>query len=166
MKIAFYPGSFDPITLGHLDIVDQALPLFDEVYIAIGHNAQKKRMFSIREALELIDRSIVERWPDPHVAKKISYGTYSGSLITAAEEAGASAILRGIRQVSDFNDEFRLNGVIKMVSEIPVIYSICRHQFLHVASSTVKEMSSLGHPVDKLVTKCVDRALKEHYDQD
>lgn len=159
MSRAAYAGSFDPITRGHLDIVDQALKVFDKVVIGIGQNAAKQPRFDLDERQRLIKESIEQRW-ETDDRDRISVVTFSRSIIDFAKDAQATAIVRGLRQVSDFADEFRMNGIVSRSSDIPMVYFICRAEFLHVASSTVKEMAELGLPIGWLVTPAVEAALK------
>ncbi|WP_052249762.1 pantetheine-phosphate adenylyltransferase [Tateyamaria sp. ANG-S1] len=164
-----YAGSFDPITRGHLDVVSKALKTFDIVHIAIGTNVKKRRMFEIAESVDLIEKSLVETWPQS--ARKDSKGALlkgtleigefeNKSLIRYANQIGATHIVRGLREASDFNEEFMLHGVAARIDpSILTIHFICEPEFLHVSSSTAKELDSMGEPIDWLVTPSVQDAF-------
>ena len=167
---ALYAGSFDPITRGHLDIIGKALMTFDAVHIAIGTNVQKQRAFGVEESLRLIERSIVEQWPEAAGDANASSGLFGGaleigdyvnqSLIAYARQIGATHIVRGLRQASDFNEEFNLHGVAGRIDpSIPMVHFICEGQFLHVSSSTAKELDGIGEDIGWLVMPSVEAAF-------
>ncbi len=165
---ALYAGSFDPITRGHLDIIDKAMMTFDAVHVAIGTNVKKQRAFSVGESLRLIARSVVEQWPEAAgpdgvalFGGALEIGEYTGqSLIAYARQIGATHIVRGLREASDFSEEFRLHGVAgRMDPSIPMVHFICEAQFLHVSSSTAKELDAMGEGVGWLVMPSVEAAF-------
>jgi pantetheine-phosphate adenylyltransferase len=165
---ALYAGSFDPITRGHLGIIGKALATFDALHIAIGTNVRKQRMFAIDESLRLIRGSVVEHWPeagrgggDALFDGALEVSEFSNqSLIKYARRIGATHIVRGLRQASDFNEEFNLHGVAERIdSAIPMVHFICEAQFLHVSSSTAKELDLMGEGIDWLVMPCVAAAF-------
>lgn len=167
---ALYAGSFDPITRGHLDIIGKALMTFDAVHVAIGTNVRKQRAFSVEESLELIDRSIVELWPEADVRSPggamfkgaLETGEYvNQSLIRYARTIGATHIVRGLREASDFNEEFNLHGVAARIDPtIPMVHFICDAPFLHVSSSTAKELDMMGEDIAWLVMPSVQTAFR------
>ena len=158
MTKALYVGSFDPITLGHLDIARQAALVFDTVHIGIGHNPKKQSMFTLDQRVWLIRESIKECGLD---ADRITVGHYDGSMMQEARDQRATAIVRGLRQISDFGDEFTINGMVaRAIPEIPLTYFICRQDFLHVSSSSVKEMASLNEDISWMVAPCVQALLR------
>lgn len=172
---ALYAGSFDPITRGHLDIIGKALMTFDAVHVAIGTNVKKQRAFGVEESLRLIERSIVEHWPEA-VAKAselpsgdllfegaLEVGEYTNqSLIAYARKIGATHIVRGLREASDFNEEFKLHGVAGRIDpSIPMVHFICEAQFLHVSSSTAKELDAMGEGIGWLVMPSVEAAFAD-----
>lgn len=169
MTKALYAGSFDPVTRGHLDIIGKALLTFDAVHVAIGTNVRKSRSFGVEESQRLIMRSIVEHWPDAADGAQgdtlfdgaLQVGEFTNqSLIAYARKIGATHIVRGLREASDFNEEFTLHGVAGRIDPtIPMVHFICEAQFLHVSSSTAKELSSVGEKIDWLVMPCVEAAF-------
>lgn len=153
MKKALYVGSFDPITLGHLDIIRQALLVFDHVTIGIGINPKKTPAWTETERTIMIAASIDEVGLP---SDRIRIMSYQGSMMEAARRIDASGIVRGLRQISDFGDEFTINGMAsRALPDIPMTYFICRQDFLHISSSSVKEMASLREDFKWMVTKCV-----------
>jgi pantetheine-phosphate adenylyltransferase len=168
---ALYAGSFDPITRGHLDIIGKALMTFDAVHVAIGTNIKKQRAFSVEESVRLITQSIVEHWPEAapgatasgellfEGALEVSEYT-NQSLIAYARKIGATHIVRGLREASDFNEEFNLHGVAGRIDpSIPMVHFICEAQFLHVSSSTAKELDAVGEGIGWLVMPSVEAAF-------
>jgi pantetheine-phosphate adenylyltransferase len=160
MRKVVYAGSFDPITRGHLDIIQQALAVWDHVVIAIGVNPTKKRFFPIAQSIDLILTACQEVGIHE---EQITIDSFDGALVRYAERIDATALLRGLRQVSDFEGEFRLNGINAIVSEMPQVYMICHTRFLHVSSSTVKEMVNLDLDIESFVTPSVEAAFALKY---
>ncbi len=170
---ALYAGSFDPVTRGHLDIIGKALMTFDAVHVAIGTNVRKVRIFGVEESLRLIIGSIAERWPEAGVDAEaptqgealfegaLEVGEFTNqSLIAYARKIGATHIVRGLREASDFNEEFNLHGVAERIDpSIPMVHFICEAQFLHVSSSTAKELDAMGEGIGWLVMPCVEAAF-------
>jgi pantetheine-phosphate adenylyltransferase len=161
---ALYAGSFDPITRGHLDIIGKALMTFDAVHVAIGTNVRKQRTFGIEESLRLIERSVVELWPDAGSGLfdgALEIGQYTNqSLIRYSRTIGATHIVRGLREASDFNEEFNLHGVAGRIDpSIPMVHFICDAPFLHVSSSTAKELDMIGEDIGWLVMPSVQAAF-------
>lgn len=161
-KVALYAGSFDPITLGHIDIVRQAQVVFDKVFIMIGKNPRKSRLIPLDQSLILIEQTLHEQGLD---VTRCRFGNYDGSLMEIARKISPTAIVRGLRQASDFNDEFMINGVCaSTIPHIPITYFICDSRYLHVSSSTAKELASHGEDINWLVSPCVEDVLNQLYD--
>jgi len=170
---ALYAGSFDPITRGHLDIIGKALMTFDAVHVAIGTNVRKRRAFGVEESRRLIVRSIIEHWPEAIAATgparaddvlfdgALEVGEYANqSLIAYARRIGATHIVRGLREASDFNEEFNLHGVAGRIDpSMLMVHFICEAQFLHVSSSTAKELDAIGEDIGWLVMPSVEAAF-------
>lgn len=145
MKIAVYPGSFDPITNGHLEIIRRAMNLFDQVIVLLAVNPGKKYTYSVEERLELI-RGAVKGMP--HVNVDVNYGLS----VQYAKEKGAIALVRGLRAVSDFEYEFTLSAGNEFIDgSIDTVFFMSRAESTFISSSTVKELSENGVDVSKLV---------------
>ena len=158
MKRAIYAGSFDPMTKGHWNVVEQAIKVFDEIIIGIGENPTKKRLFSIPETISIIEESLQLRAWD-----HIFVEPFDGVLMRFAQTRRCDAVIRGLRQISDFGDEFTQHGVNTRISTIPMVYFICENEFLHVSSSTAKTMASYGERIDWLVDPHVERSMAAKY---
>jgi pantetheine-phosphate adenylyltransferase len=160
---ALYAGSFDPITRGHLDIVQKALTTFDVVHVAVGINPLKSGLFEVAQRLDLIGRSVADFGL---AGEQVEVGSWAGeSVIKYARRIGATHVVRGLRQASDFDDEFRYHGVFgRLDATIPMVHFICHETYLHVSSSTARELASLGEDVSWLVTPSVENALRGKFD--
>ncbi len=132
--IAVVPGSFDPITIGHYDIIKRALPLFDEVIIAIGTNSQKKYLFSLEDRLSMIEKVFADE-------PKVKTDTYKGLTVNYCKSIGAKYLLRGIRSVGDFEYERTISQLNNSLSpELETVFFICQPQYSHVSSTIVREI--------------------------
>jgi len=152
-RIAVYPGSFDPITYGHLDIIERGLGVFDEVVIAIARNVGKKSLFSIEERLELIREAVDND-------QRVRMGTFEGLLVDYVLDQGAHVILRGLRAVSDFEYEFQMSQMNhNLRPEVETLFMMTSVPFGYLSSSIVKEVAALGGPVESLVPPTVQKAL-------
>ena len=153
LKIAVYPGSFDPITFGHLDIIDRALKIFDGVIVAVARNSEKNSLFSVKERLELLSEVLADR-PQAKV------DTFDGLLVDFVRSREATVIIRGLRAVSDFEFEFQLAQMNRSITkEVETLFMMTSVPYSYLSSSIVKEVSSLNGPVDKLVPPLVKAAL-------
>ena len=163
--LALYAGSFDPITRGHLDIIQKAQRTFDRVHIAVGVNPLKTGLFEVGERLDLIRRSVTDLEPAGAFPKQVDVGSFAGeSVIKYTRRIGATHVVRGLRQFSDFDDEFRYHGVFgRLEPSIPMIHIICHESFLHVSSSTARELAALHEDVSWLVTPSVEGALRSRF---
>ncbi|HEY9218839.1 MAG TPA: pantetheine-phosphate adenylyltransferase [Phenylobacterium sp.] len=160
---ALYAGSFDPITRGHLDVIEKALLTFDVVHIAAGTNPLKSGLFSADERVRLIGQSVQDL--GFAADEQLEVGTFTReSVVRYARRIGATHVVRGLRQASDFDDEFRYHGVFgRLEPDIPMIHIICHESFLHVSSSTARELASFDEDVSWLVTPSVEAALREKF---
>lgn len=157
--IAVVPGSFDPITKGHLDIIQRSSELFDEIHVSVLNNAKKTGFFSIEERLALIEEAVKDI---PNV--KVDY--FSGLLVHFCESVGAKQIVRGLRAVSDFEYEMQLTSMNKKLNDdIETLYMMTNNQYSFISSSMVKEVAKYDGDVSSIVPKNVELALKEKYKQ-
>lgn len=156
MKIAVYPGSFDPITIGHLEIIKRALKLFDHVIVLLAVNPNKKSTFSADERFAMIQGAIKGI---PNVSVDKNYGLS----ISYAKEKGAIALVRGLRAVSDFEYEFTLSAGNEFIDDsIDTVFFMSRAESTFISSSTVKELSENGIDVSRLVPPNVAEILRKH----
>ena len=155
--LAVFPGSFDPVTNGHLDIVDRALAVFDRVRMAILRNPDKQPLFSVEERLALI-REAYRGNP------RVEADTFSGLLVDYAREAGASVIIRGIRAISDWEYELQMGLMNRRLDPgIETVFMIPAESYSYVSSRLVKEVFQLGGRVSDLVPKAVEKRLRDKY---
>ncbi|PGS42452.1 pantetheine-phosphate adenylyltransferase [Bacillus cereus] len=156
-SIAISSGSFDPITLGHLDIIKRGAKVFDEVYVVVLNNSSKKPFFSVEERLDLI-REATKGIPN------VKVDSHSGLLVEYAKMRNANAILRGLRAVSDFEYEMQITSMNRKLDEnIETFFIMTNNQYSFLSSSIVKEVARYGGSVVDLVPPVVERALKEKF---
>ncbi|MDH3998933.1 MAG: pantetheine-phosphate adenylyltransferase [Desulfuromonadales bacterium] len=155
-KIAVYPGSFDPVTNGHLDIIERGLEIFDEIVVAVARNGGKKELFSIEERIHLIEAAT----DNP----RVKVDTFDGLLVDYVVAKGARVILRGLRAVSDFEYEFQIAQMNhNLKNEVETLFMMTSVPFGYLSSSLVKEVAGLGGATDGLVPPVVMQALKQKY---
>lgn len=155
--IAVYPGSFDPITYGHLDIIDRGLEVFDELIVAVARNSEKKGLFSIEERLEMLRRTVGDK-------PRLRVDTFEGLLVDYVAAQGARVILRGLRAVSDFEYEFQIAQMNHTVQEqVETLFMMTSVPYGYLSSSIVKEVASLKGPIDTFVPPAVREALEKKF---
>lgn len=155
---AVYPGTFDPITNGHIDIIKRALGLFDRVIIAIAINAQKKPLFSLEERIGMIRQCF-----EPE-NKRVEIDTTSGLIVDYAEQKGACAIVRGLRAVSDFDYEFQLALMNrKLARKVDTIFLMTGFRWIYISSSIIKDAAKHNGDISGLVPPHVQKALHNKY---
>lgn len=156
-RIAVYPGSFDPITYGHLDIIERGLKVFDKIIIAVARNSEKKSLFTIDERITLIKEALDN---DP----RVETDTFAGLLVDYVTAKGANVILRGLRAVSDFEYEFQIAQMNhNLKNEIETLFMMTSVPYGYLSSSIVKEVASLQGPVESHVPPVVRKALAEKF---
>ena len=157
MKIAIYPGTFDPITNGHLDIVKRASQLFERVVVAVSENPRKNPLFSLEERAVLAAESVGTLG-----LKNVDVDRFQGLLVHYAKRMGASAVIRGLRAVSDFDYEFQMALLNrKLHPELETVYLMPSEEYTYINSSIVKEVAFFGGKVDCFLPSAVARALRE-----
>lgn len=155
MIIALVPGSFDPPTKGHLDVVERCTGLFDEVVVGVVHNPSKKSMFTAEERVAMLEECCAE-WGNVRVE------AFQGLLVDFAIEIGAKTVVKGLRAVTDFDYEIQMSQMNRHLSgEVVSLFVATKPEYGYLSSSLVKEVARLGGSVDALVPDVVARALKE-----
>ena len=158
MRRAIYPGSFDPVTNGHLDVIERARKLFDEVIVAVAHNDEKQPLFLLEERLDLL-RETAGKIDHVRIAE------FSGLLVEFARAEKAGAVIRGLRAVSDFEFEFQMALMNrKLDAAIETIFLMPKEEYTYLSSRIVKEIARLGGDVSSLVPVCVAKALSGKFD--
>ena len=156
MTTALIPGSFDPPTNGHLDVIERCAALFDEIIVAIIENPSKHALFSEAERREMLE-SETARWDN------VSLGSFDGLLVNYAKEVGADVIVKGLRAVTDFDYELQMSQMNRALSGIDTFFVATSPEYGYLSSSLVKEVSEYGGSVDELVPDLVAAALKERF---
>ena len=158
MKVAIYPGSFDPITNGHLDIITRSIKFVDKLIIAVSNNNKKKTMFSINERVQMIKKVI----QDTNISN-VEVDFFDGLLMNYANKKGANIIIRGLRAISDFEYEFQMTGMnYKLDPKIETVFLMSSDKYQLISSKLIKEINSLKGDVSKFVPKAVEEQLKKH----
>ncbi|OCC15102.1 Phosphopantetheine adenylyltransferase [Dissulfuribacter thermophilus] len=156
-KKIVYPGTFDPVTNGHLDLIERALKIFDEVIVAIGENPLKTPIFSVEERLDLLRNTAGK---DP----RVKVMSFDGLVVDFAKKIGACAILRGLRAVSDFDSELQRALMNRKLSrDIETVFLMTGFRWIFISSTIVKEAAKFGGDLSGLVPKLVEERLKEKF---
>ena len=154
MRRAIYPGSFDPVTNGHLDVIDRARKLFDEVIVAVAVNDQKQPHFSLEERLDLLEATIGK-------LDGVQIARLDGLLVDFAIKQNATAVVRGLRAVTDFEYEFQMALMNKTLSpDLETVFLTSREAFTYLSSRVIKEVARLGGDVSRFVPAPVAAAIK------
>lgn len=157
MKIGVYPGSFDPVTNGHIDIIKRAVKLTDKLIVAVLENPAKKNLFTLKERIGVL-KNVLKN------TSKIEIDSFSGLLISFVRKNKANVIVRGLRALSDFEFEFQMALMNRKLDEnIETIFLMTSSQYAFLSSSSVKEISSFGGSVKGLVPPYVENKLKEKF---
>lgn len=159
MRRAIFPGSFDPLTNGHLDIIKRSSPLFDEIVIAVLNNADKQPMFTVEERCEMI-REVLDDF-DP-VECRLIVDSFSGLTADFARESNATAIVRGIRAVSDYEHELRMALMNRRLEPtIETVFLMAGEEYSYVSSTLMKQVFELGGRVEGLIPELVESRMRE-----
>ena len=149
LKICVYPGSFDPVTNGHLDIIHRAVKICDKLIVAVGNNANKKPTFTTEERVELLSRALKD-YPE------IEIDSFSGLLMDYVREKNATTIIKGLRAVSDFEYEFQMALLNKNLNpDVETLFMMTNINYSFLSSSAVKELAMNGGSIDGLVPDCI-----------
>ncbi|MEW5804763.1 MAG: pantetheine-phosphate adenylyltransferase [bacterium] len=157
MRKAIYPGTFDPITKGHLDLVLRGLRLFDEVIVAVAANTNKRPLFSLEERKDMIEQCLA------HVPR-VTVISFHGLLVDFAREQKVQAIIRGLRAISDYESELQMALVNrKLGGEIETVFLTPKANYIYLSSSVVRELASLGGCINDMVEPYVKEKLEEKF---
>ena len=157
MRRAIYPGSFDPVTNGHVDVVERARKLFDEVIVAVAHNDEKQPLFPLPERLDLLQQTVGKM-------ENVRIAQFHGLLVDFAAAQETSAVIRGLRAVSDFEFEFQMALMNrKLESSVETIFLMPKEEYTYLSSRLVKEIARLGGDVSKFVPDLVAKALRKKF---
>ncbi len=157
VRRAIYPGSFDPITNGHLDVLQRAARIFDEVVIAIASNVQKTGLFSPEERMVLIEEAT-------RSLANVRVAHFEGLLVEFARQRQASAVIRGLRAISDFEFEFQMALMNrKLAPEVETIFLMPREEYTYLSSRIIKEIAGLGGEIDGFVPSGVAKELRKRF---
>lgn len=159
-RTAIYPGSFDPVTNGHIDIIERGLNLFDKLIVTILENPAKKSLFSLEERIELLEKSLKN-------IGNIEIASYGGLLVDYAVKRDAQAILRGMRAVSDFEYEFQMALMNRKLNrEVQTVFLMTGLRWIFTSSSIIKEAAQFGGDIESMVPQVVYEELKKKYGLD
>lgn len=154
---AIYPGTFDPISLGHTDLIYRAARLFDHVIVGIAYSYQKKTLFSLDERVSMSQDSLID-------IPNVEVLSFDGLLVNFAQQQNASVLLRGMRAVSDFEFEFQLASMNRSLApDIESLFLTPTEEYSFLSSTLIREVSRLGGDISKFVHPCVETALKEKF---
>jgi pantetheine-phosphate adenylyltransferase len=157
MRRAVYPGSFDPVTNGHLDVIERARKLFDEVIVAVAHNDEKQALFSLEERLQFLQDSIGK-------IDMVRIAQFDGLLVEFATAQKASAVIRGLRAVSDFEFEFQMALMNrKLEAGVETIFLMPKEEYTYLSSRIIKEIARLGGDISSFVPPVVSKALARKF---
>jgi pantetheine-phosphate adenylyltransferase len=159
MKQAIYPGSFDPITNGHIDILKRARQVFDKVVVAVAVNPDKKPLFTFEKRVELIKELMKD---DPGI--EVLY--YSGLLVDLVEQTGIKTIIRGLRALTDFEYEFQLAMTNRKLNDkIDTVFLMTDDTYSYLSSTVVKQLARFNGDISQFVPPLIERAIKEEIDE-
>ena len=156
-RVAIYPGSFDPVTNGHLDILERGLTLFDKIIVAILTNPGKTFLFTLEERIEMLEKSLKD-------FSNIEIDTFDGLLMDYAARCNAQGILRGLRAMSDFEYEFQMALMNRRLNrEIQTVFLMTGLRWIYTSSSIIKQAAQFGGSIEGMVPPLVEKKIKEKY---
>jgi pantetheine-phosphate adenylyltransferase len=156
-RLAICPGTFDPITNGHLDIVKRSLGMFDRVIIAVAENPKKEPLFDIKRRLELVEEAV-------RGLQRVEVESFDGLLVNYVKKKGGVAIVRGLRAISDFEYELQMALMNRRLdTELETVFMMPSEEYSFLTSTVIKEVASFGGDISGLVPDCVEEALKERF---
>ncbi len=157
MKVALYPGSFDPITNGHLDIIERASKIFDRLIVAILVNAQKQTLFTVEERMDMI-REVTRRW------SHVEVDHFEGLLVDYVRRRGVHTVVRGLRAVTDFENEFQMALTNRQLHpEFESVFLMTSNEYAYLSATVVREVAQFGGPVELFVPPYVAEKLKRKF---
>lgn len=157
MRTAVYPGSFDPITNGHLDIIERSSKVFDKVIVSILTNSSKKPAFTVEERIEMIKKATA------HIPN-VEVDSFDGLLVNYVHEKKSNVIIKGLRAISDFEYEFQMAHANKMLaSDIETLFMMSSNNYQYLSSSLVKELANLNGSISELVPECIKQQIEEKF---
>jgi pantetheine-phosphate adenylyltransferase len=156
-RVGLYPGTFDPITYGHIDVIERSLKIFDKVVVAVSNFPRKDFLFSLSERIQLIKEVFKNN-------KRVEVDSFDGLLVDYLKKKNLNTVIRGLRAISDFDYEFQMILVNrKLYKEIETIFLMPREEYFYISSSIVKEIAKLGGNISCFVPRNVEIALKEKF---
>ncbi|MBF0202094.1 MAG: pantetheine-phosphate adenylyltransferase [Desulfamplus sp.] len=156
-RVAIYPGSFDPLTNGHVDVIERAMKIFDKVIVAVLHNPSKKALFSVEERLDMIRQTF-------STSSRLVVDSFSGLLVDYARQTDATAIIRGMRAISDFESEFQMALMNRRLSrDVQTIFLMTGLRWIFTSSSIIKEVAVFGGDITGMVPHVVKCKMKEKF---
>lgn len=154
-QIAVYPGTFDPVTYGHLDVIKRVASLYDKVYVAVAHSKRKNPLFSVEERVEMIKKVIAGQ-------NNITVEDFDGLMVDYAEQKSAKVVVRGLRMISDFEYEFQMALTNRKIKpEIETIFMMPNESYSYLSSRLIKEAIRMGADIEAFVPKNVQKKLEE-----
>lgn len=157
MRIGVCPGTFDPVTYGHVDIIERASKLFDHIYVAVMRNPEKKPLFAVTERIAMLKQELAH-------LPNVSVEAYAGLAVEYAHQKGAIAIVRGLRAVTDFEFEFKLAAMNRnLADDVETVFMMTSNEYSFISSSAIKEVASLGGDVSKWVSPPVAAQLYDKF---